>query len=105
MRRRASFANAGRAAEDQVLVGIDPASACQLLEQGAIEATDSAVVDILDGGLVAQLGITQASVQAPVVAMAGLALEEQGQPLGMAQAGIVRVGNDLAECAGHAGQA
>ena len=57
MAERASkpaFADAGRATQDDVVVGIDPTAVGQLLEQGAIETARSTIVDILDGGLVAK---------------------------------------------------
>ena len=41
-------------------MGIDPAALGELAEQCAIEAARGAVIDILDGGLMAQPGVTQA---------------------------------------------
>jgi hypothetical protein len=51
----------------------------------AIEAAGGAVIDVLDGGLMAQPGIAQAGEQAPVTAIADLLIEEQGEPFGMGQ--------------------
>jgi len=38
---------------------IDPAALGELVEQRTVEAASDAVVDIFDGGLMAQLGILQ----------------------------------------------
>ena len=54
-----TFADAGRAAQDQIVVRIDPLAIGKLVEQPAIEAARGAVIDILDDGLVAQSGIAQ----------------------------------------------
>jgi hypothetical protein len=84
---------------------IDPATLGELLEQRAVEAACDAVVDILDGGLMAQLCITQAGMQAPVTSVAGLPVEEQSEPFGMAQGGGFTGCFDLAEGLGHAVEA
>jgi len=47
-------------------MGIDPAALGELLEQRAVEAARGTVIDILDGGLMAQSGIAQAGKQAPI---------------------------------------
>jgi hypothetical protein len=39
-------------------MGIDPGALGELLEQGAIETARGAVVDVLDGGLMAQPAVT-----------------------------------------------
>ena len=54
-----TLADAGRAADDQIVVRVDPIAGDELLEQGAIEAAGGAVIDILDGRLLAQPGIAQ----------------------------------------------
>ena len=46
-----TFADAGRAAQDQIVVRVDPFAAGELVEQAAIEAARGAVIDILDDGL------------------------------------------------------
>jgi hypothetical protein len=48
---------------------IDPAAFGEFLEKGAIETAGGAVIDILDGGLMAQPGIAQAGEQAPVTSI------------------------------------
>ena len=41
-------------------MSIDPAALGEFLEQRAIEAAGGAVIDVFDGGLMAQPGIAQA---------------------------------------------
>jgi hypothetical protein len=53
-------------------VRIDPGALSKLLEQRTVKAASDTVVDIFDSGLMAQLGIAQAGVQAPVTPIAGL---------------------------------
>src|SRR5271165_1721285 len=81
---------------------IDPTAPGQFLEQRPVEAASDTVVDIFDSGLMAQLGIAQAGVQAPVTSVAGLPVEEQSEPFGMAQGGGFIGCFDLTEGLGHA---
>ena len=90
--------------DDQVLRLLDPAPAGEALEQGAVEAACGAVVDILDDGLVAQPGIAQPRSQPAVVALGGLAVEQEAEPFGMGELGMARVGLELGEGSGHAGE-
>jgi hypothetical protein len=80
---------------------IDPAAFGEFLEQGAIETAGGAVIDILDGGLMAQPGIAQAGEQAPVPSIANLLIEQQGEPFGMGQRGSFSGCFDLTEGLGH----
>src|SRR5690349_1128683 len=57
----------GRPLDDQVLPGLDPAALGELLEQGAVETAAAAPVDVLDAGLVAQLGEPQPRLEPAVV--------------------------------------
>ena len=54
-----ALADAGRPAQDQIVVRVDPLAVGELREQAAIEAARGAVIDVLDDGLVAQPGIAQ----------------------------------------------
>lgn len=65
--------DAGRALDDQVLPGLDPAALGKLLEQGAVEAAAGPPVDVLDAGLVAQLGEPQPGLEPAVVLLGDLA--------------------------------
>jgi len=71
-----ALADAGRSAQDQVVVRIDPGTLGELLEQRAVEAARCTIVDVLDGGLMAQPGIAQAGVQPSVTSVAGLLVEQ-----------------------------
>src|SRR4051812_48653735 len=46
-----TFADAGRPAQDQIVVGVDPFAAGALVGQPAIEPARGAVIDILDDGV------------------------------------------------------
>jgi hypothetical protein len=100
-RCKPAFADAGWPAQDQVLVGVDLGALGQFLEQRAIEAAGGAVIDVLDGCLMAQPGITQAGEQAPVTPIAGLLIEQQGEPFGMGQCRGLTGCFDLGEGFGH----
>ena len=63
-----------------------------LCKSAPVEPARGAVVDILGRGLVAKLGVAQARAQALVVSMDRLAVEQQGQPVGVAEAGGLGVG-------------
>lgn len=56
-----TLANAGRAADQEIDVVVDPAALDKLSEQRAVETARGAVVDVLDARLLAQLGVAQAS--------------------------------------------
>lgn len=48
-----AFADASRAAQDQVVVRVDPFTAGEFVEQGAIEAARRAVIDVLNDSVMA----------------------------------------------------
>ena len=89
----------------KILMGIDPAALGEFLEQRAIETARGAVIDVLDGGLMAQPGIAQAGEQALVTPIADLAIEQQAEPFGMGQRRGFSGCFDLAEGLGHAVEA
>src|SRR5215203_1291396 len=81
------FADPGGAFDDQVLRGIDPVAGDESLEQRSIEAARSAIVDVLDGGALAKLRMAQPGGELPIGAFGGLAVEQEREPLGVAEAG------------------
>jgi hypothetical protein len=83
-------------------MGVDPAAFCEFVEQRAVEAAWSAVIDILDGGLMAQSRITQAREQPFVSAISALLIEQQAEPFSMAQRSAFAGRFDLGEGLGHA---
>jgi hypothetical protein len=48
-----TFPDTARPAQDQIIMCIDPLAAGEFVEQGAIQAARSAVVDVLDDSMVA----------------------------------------------------
>lgn len=50
------ISDAGRAADHQIVMGSDPVAGDELEEQGAVETTAAAIVDILGRRLMTQLG-------------------------------------------------
>jgi hypothetical protein len=53
------FAHAGRPAQDQIVVRVDPLTIGELVKQSAVEAACGPVIDVLDAGLLAQSGVAQ----------------------------------------------
>jgi hypothetical protein len=66
--RQPAFADAGWADQGQIVVGVDPLTLGELLEQGAIETSGGAIVDVFDACLVAELCGAQPRRQALVPA-------------------------------------
>ena len=81
-----AFADAGRPAQDQIVVRVDPLAVGELVEQRPIEAARGPVIDVLDDGVVAQSGIAQPGGNALVAAMSDLAVDQQAEPIGMGNA-------------------
>jgi hypothetical protein len=100
-----TLADTGRAAQDDVVVSIDKAAVGKLEEQRAIKAPRGAVIDIFDGGVMAQPGIAQAREQPSVAAIGDFAIEQQAEPFGMRQGRGLTGSFDLAEGFGHAVEA
>jgi hypothetical protein len=58
-------------------VRIDPLAGRELLEQSAVEAAWSPVIDVLDAGRLAQSGVAQPGGKPLVAAMGELAIEQE----------------------------
>jgi hypothetical protein len=84
---------------------IDPLSVGEFLEERAIEAARSSVVDVFDGGLMAQPCVSQSRHEASITSMTDLAIEQEGEPFGMREAGGFVGRFDLGERLGHSGKA
>ena len=93
------------ALDDEIVRDVDPVAGDEPLEQRAVETARRPPVDVLDGGALAQPCMTQPGGELAIGAFGGLALEQQGQPLGVAEAGGALVALQLGEGACHAGQA
>jgi len=73
-------------------------------EESAIEPPRSAVVDVLDGGGLTELGGGQAARETAVVAKGGFAIDEQAEPVGMRHLGGLRIVVQLDERVRHGGE-
>ena len=96
-----ALADAGRAADQQVGMVVDPAALDKLGEQRAIEAARGAVVDVLDARLLAQLRVAQAGGEPLVVAQRGFTFEQQREPFGVTEACGLAGCFDIGEGLGH----
>src|SRR6516165_644503 len=97
------FAHAGRSAQDQIVVRVDPLGIGELVEQSAVEAAWGSVIDVLDAGLLAQSGIAQSGGQPLVAAMGELAIDQQRKPVGMGERGSLVGSFEFGKRLGHAG--
>ena len=76
------------------------------MEERPVEASWGAVVDVFDYSLsVAQLGVPQPVLQAAVVALGDLSVEQEGEPFGMGEPVGLGLPLHLVEGLGHAGEA
>lgn len=66
-----------------MVVLADPLASGEALKEGAVETTSGAIVDILDGGSMAELGIAQAPYEAAVVAGGDLGIDDETKPIGV----------------------
>ena len=82
----------------------DEGTAAELLEEGPVETSRRLVIDILDDGLMAKLGISKSGDEALVAAMGDLPIDQEAEPFGMGQPADLAGGLDLGEGLGHAGQ-
>jgi hypothetical protein len=99
-----TLSDTGRSAQDQIVVRVDPLAAGELVEQRPIEAARCAVINILDDGVMAQSGIAQAGGETFVTAMGDLAIDEQPEPIGMAEGRGFARGFEFSKGLGHAGK-
>jgi hypothetical protein len=99
-----AFAEAGFAGDRQVIMGLDPVTFDKAGEQAAVEPAGSAVIYIFWCGLMAQLGVAQARTKPLILPIDELSIQEQGEPVGMAQAAGGGVIDHGAERLGHAVQ-
>src|SRR5215831_3199458 len=87
-----------------MVVFAHPLAGGEGLEERAIEPSRSAVVDVLDGGGLTQLGGGQAVRETAVVAKRNFAIDEQAEPVGMRHLGGLRIVLQFDEGVGHGGK-
>jgi hypothetical protein len=75
------LAHTGCAVDDQIEPLVDPAAGGQLKHQCLVEPARCAVVQILDTGVVLELGLAQTRLQAPILAFGHLPVDEQAEAL------------------------
>jgi len=100
-----ALADAGGAAQRQIVMGIDPVTLEQGLEEASIQAACAAIIDVFWRGLMAQPGVSKTGNEALVMAMRHFPIEQQAQPFGMVQRRTVTMFVEFAERLGHAVQA
>jgi hypothetical protein len=83
-------------------MGLDPVTLDEPLEKRSVHPSIGPIVDILGNGVVPQAGVAQARTQTPVLTPDGLSIEQQGQPVGVAQTGGFIVVGQVGEGLGHA---
>jgi hypothetical protein len=76
-----------------------------LQDEGTIEAPRGPEVDVLDGRLNAELGMTQAGLKALGVAPGTLSIDQEGEAILEAEVGDGGIGDLFVEGAGHAVEA
>src|SRR3954447_2974088 len=99
-----TLTDTGRPFDDQVLRLVDPATGDQGLEQRSVETAGGPVINVLDGGLMAQPGKAQPGPQPFFVALSDFAVEQQAEPFGVRQRSAGRVGLELDKGTRHAGK-
>jgi hypothetical protein len=82
-RSEPALADAGRPADQEIGLVVDPSAFDQHRQETAVEAARGAIVDVLDAGLLAQLGVLQPLRQPLVAPQRGFAIEQQRKPFGM----------------------
>jgi hypothetical protein len=78
-RRSTSCAHAGGAVDEQVEPLAEPTAGGEAQDQGLVEPPGGTLVDILDAGVLLELGLPQAGLQAPILALGELAVGQQAE--------------------------
>lgn len=100
-----SLSRSGRPGDDQVDALGDPPAFGQLQDEGPIEAARGPEVDVLDRRLNAELGMTQAGLEALGVTLGAFSIDEEREAILEAEVGHGGIGDLLVEGAGHAVEA
>ena len=76
-----AFADAGRPRDQEPFGAIDPVAVDEFLEQRAVDAARRAQIDVFDDGVLAQRGELEPCGEALGVALGGLAVDHEAEPL------------------------
>ena len=98
------LANAGRAANQHVLVRLDPVTGHQAGEQRPVEAAGVTEVDVFRGGGLLELGPFEASGVLARFALGSFAVEQQAKAFFETEMAYVRLLGLCRQGTGHAGQ-
>jgi hypothetical protein len=98
------LADARRPGDQDLLVGADPAGRRELEQDAPIEPARGPEVGVLDRRGDAQLGRAEVALETPVLAIGGLPVDEQPEPVLEGQLGVRGALALLGEGAGHAGE-
>ena len=98
-----ALADATRADDQQIAFVGNPLAGGELLEQGAVETSGGAIVDVLNRGLaVTQPCVPEAILQPPMVTLGDLAVKQQGEPVAMGELVGLGLAVHLGKRVGHA---
>jgi hypothetical protein len=100
-----TFAEPGLANDDQVLVPGDPIAGDQLGEQRFVETARRFHIDILDDGILPEACKLQAADEPLVLALDGLAIDQQAEPFLEREGGDIGVPPLLFERFRHSSEA
>jgi len=99
-----TFADAGWADDEQILVPCDPLAGNEFLEQRPVEAARGFVVDVLDDSGLAQAGGLEAAFEALVLTLDRLAIDHHGETLLEGERGDIGLAALVFERLCHAGE-
>src|SRR5260370_7337759 len=66
-----------------MVVSVDPLAGGECLEESLVEPGSGAIIDVLDGGGLTELGGGQAARQAGIVSKGRFPVDEKTEPIGM----------------------
>ena len=88
-----------------MVVFADPLACGERLEESPVEPPSGAVIDVLDGGGLTELGGGQSACEAAIVSKGSFPVDEQTEPIGMRHLGRLRIVLHLDEGFSHGGEA
>src|SRR6516164_1654142 len=87
-----------------MVVFAHPLAGGEGLEESTVEAARGAIVDVLDGGGLTELGSGQAAHEAAVIAKGDFAIDEEAEPIGVRHLGRLWIVLQLDERVSHGGE-
>ncbi len=96
-----ALADAGGTGDEHVLLASDPVAARQLEHCIAIQMPIGSVVEILDTGLLAQVGASQTGLHTCVSARSSFSIDQKAEPFEKAELFVLWLGQLFAQGVGH----